>query len=223
MELLRTGEKSVNELAAQFDVARPAISRHLRVLREAGLVQYRSAHNVRYYSLRQPELEKLQDSLAQNFQDYWAPQGSSNDMIGAQGIDRLLKPGFHVHVATELALPIEEAYAQFTDEKRFRSWVGQDAHNSGEPGGRFSAVSAFGGRLEGEYLATRPPHFVAMRITSPISPEENFYTIAWAARGTATRVDLRHYVVNRQVAVLLRSAWSNTFALLKRAVEEGRS
>jgi DNA-binding transcriptional ArsR family regulator len=40
---LRTGPRSVGELALQFPVSRPAISRHLRVLEDAGLVE---GHNV---------------------------------------------------------------------------------------------------------------------------------------------------------------------------------
>ena len=38
LELLRSGPRSPGELAGHFDVSRPAISRHLRVLRESGLV-----------------------------------------------------------------------------------------------------------------------------------------------------------------------------------------
>jgi DNA-binding transcriptional ArsR family regulator len=39
LELLRERERPVHELAAEFDISRPAISRHLRVLKAAGLVR----------------------------------------------------------------------------------------------------------------------------------------------------------------------------------------
>ena len=39
LELLRERARPVHELAAEFNISRPAISRHLRVLREAGLVR----------------------------------------------------------------------------------------------------------------------------------------------------------------------------------------
>jgi DNA-binding transcriptional ArsR family regulator len=39
LELLRERARPVHELAAEFDISRPAISRHLRVLKEAGLVR----------------------------------------------------------------------------------------------------------------------------------------------------------------------------------------
>ena len=41
MEILRQGERPVSAIATEFDVTRPAISQHLRVLREAGLVTER--------------------------------------------------------------------------------------------------------------------------------------------------------------------------------------
>ena len=41
LEALRQGEATVSELAALLPIARPGVSRHLRVLREAGLVELR--------------------------------------------------------------------------------------------------------------------------------------------------------------------------------------
>jgi DNA-binding transcriptional ArsR family regulator len=50
-ELLRTGPRSVGELAGELPVSRPAVSQHLRVLKEAGLVVDRPVGNRRYYQL----------------------------------------------------------------------------------------------------------------------------------------------------------------------------
>ena len=49
LELVRERERSAGEIAAQFDVTRPAISQHLSVLKEAGLVIDRRAGNRRIY------------------------------------------------------------------------------------------------------------------------------------------------------------------------------
>ena len=49
--LLAGGERSAGELADRFPVSRPAISRHLRVLREAGLVRSRTEGKRRLYVL----------------------------------------------------------------------------------------------------------------------------------------------------------------------------
>lgn len=49
---LRREPLSVNELAARFPVSRPAISRHLRVLREGGLVEVRAEGSRHQYAVR---------------------------------------------------------------------------------------------------------------------------------------------------------------------------
>jgi DNA-binding transcriptional ArsR family regulator len=53
-ELLRSGPRAVGELSEQLPVSRPAVSQHLRVLKEAGLVIERSEGARRLYSV-QPE------------------------------------------------------------------------------------------------------------------------------------------------------------------------
>jgi DNA-binding transcriptional ArsR family regulator len=50
-ELLRSGPRSVGELAAQLPVSRPAVSQHLRVLEEAGLVTHRPSGTKNLYGL----------------------------------------------------------------------------------------------------------------------------------------------------------------------------
>ena len=51
LERLRSGPRAVTELADGLPVSRPAVSQHLRVLREAGLVTERRAGTRRLYSL----------------------------------------------------------------------------------------------------------------------------------------------------------------------------
>ena len=51
IELLADGERTAGEIADRFTVSRPAISRHLRVLRECGLVRYREEAQRRVYTL----------------------------------------------------------------------------------------------------------------------------------------------------------------------------
>lgn len=52
LELLRDGERSVRELTDHTDVSQPAVSQHLRVLRDAGLVDVRPAGARRLYRIR---------------------------------------------------------------------------------------------------------------------------------------------------------------------------
>jgi DNA-binding transcriptional ArsR family regulator len=49
--MLRDGERSVGQLAESMPISRPAVSRHLRILREAGLVKERAVGTRRLYAL----------------------------------------------------------------------------------------------------------------------------------------------------------------------------
>src|SRR6476646_5497369 len=64
VELLADREHNAGEIAARFSVSRPAVSRHLRVLREHGLVQARTEGQQRIYSLDPTPLIELDDWLA---------------------------------------------------------------------------------------------------------------------------------------------------------------
>jgi DNA-binding transcriptional ArsR family regulator len=63
LERLRTGPRSVNVLAAGLPVSRPAVSQHLKSLKQAGLVDERSEGARRIYSLRREGLMELRDWL----------------------------------------------------------------------------------------------------------------------------------------------------------------
>jgi DNA-binding transcriptional ArsR family regulator len=62
-ERLRGGPRPVNKLAAGLPVSRPAVSQHLRVLKDAGLVEERSEGVRRIYSLRREGLLELREWL----------------------------------------------------------------------------------------------------------------------------------------------------------------
>lgn len=58
-ELLKAGPQSVGALAAQLPVSRPAVSQHLRVLKDAGLVRDEQVGTRRLYSVEPASLEAL--------------------------------------------------------------------------------------------------------------------------------------------------------------------
>jgi DNA-binding transcriptional ArsR family regulator len=71
VELLADGERSAGEIAAEFETSRPGISRHLRVLREHGLVRAREQGQRRLYSLDPEPLAELDAWLAR-YRSFWA-------------------------------------------------------------------------------------------------------------------------------------------------------
>jgi len=63
LQLVRDHERSAGEIAAQFDVSRPAVSQHLTVLKEAGLVSERRNGTRRLYRARPEGLTTLRAFL----------------------------------------------------------------------------------------------------------------------------------------------------------------
>jgi DNA-binding transcriptional ArsR family regulator len=59
VEVLHAGELSVNEIVDQVGIAQPGVSRHLRILHDAGFVRVRAEGQRRLYALRPEPFEQL--------------------------------------------------------------------------------------------------------------------------------------------------------------------
>src|SRR6266540_5519416 len=70
VEALGRGEATAGELADLLPIARPGVSRHLRVLREAGLVEVRAEAQRRIYRLRPEPLAEVDHWLA-GYRNLW--------------------------------------------------------------------------------------------------------------------------------------------------------
>jgi DNA-binding transcriptional ArsR family regulator len=78
LDLLAGAEQPVNRLAEPFAMTRPAISQHLRILREAGLVTERKVGRERYYRLEAAPLRAVSEWAAR-YDRFW------RDKLGALG------------------------------------------------------------------------------------------------------------------------------------------
>jgi DNA-binding transcriptional ArsR family regulator len=76
LDRLRAGPAPVNELAADFAQSRPAISKHLRVLRDSRLVTEERAGRERLYALRPAPLQKAMAWL-EGYRAFWQHSLSS--------------------------------------------------------------------------------------------------------------------------------------------------
>ena len=70
LDLLRERERTVNELVEHLDLSQPAVSKHLKVLREAGLVEVRQDAQRRWYRLRPAPLTEVDAWLAP-YRAFW--------------------------------------------------------------------------------------------------------------------------------------------------------
>ena len=87
LDLVREGERPVSELVDALDLSQPAVSKHLRVLREAGLVAVRSDAQRRLYRVEPGPLRDLDAWLAP-YRRMWAGR-----------LDKLER---HLHTMTDL-------------------------------------------------------------------------------------------------------------------------
>jgi DNA-binding transcriptional ArsR family regulator len=71
LDLLRERERSVGELVEHLTISQPGVSKHLRVLRDAGLVSVRTDAQRRVYGLRAEPLAEI-DAWLEPYRRYWS-------------------------------------------------------------------------------------------------------------------------------------------------------
>jgi len=70
LDLLQPAERSVNELVAELRISQPGVSKHLKVLRDAGLVEVRVDAQRRFYRLRAAPLVEI-DAWLEPYRHFW--------------------------------------------------------------------------------------------------------------------------------------------------------
>lgn len=83
LDLLADGEKPVNDLVAALGLAQPLVSKHLRVLREVGLVEVRDEGRQRMYRLNSRPLKPIHDWV-KNFERSWSRRFDRLDAVLAE-------------------------------------------------------------------------------------------------------------------------------------------
>ncbi len=71
IESLCTGERAFGDIAEQFEMSRPAVSQHLKVLRDADIVTVRAEAQRRIYRLSDEGLDEI-DEWLQKVRRYWS-------------------------------------------------------------------------------------------------------------------------------------------------------
>jgi DNA-binding transcriptional ArsR family regulator len=87
LDALAGGERPVNDLVEVLGLAQPLVSKHLRVLREVGLVEVRDAGRQRLYRLNAAPLKPIHDWV-QTYQDLWTERFNRLDAVLTELKDR---------------------------------------------------------------------------------------------------------------------------------------
>jgi DNA-binding transcriptional ArsR family regulator/uncharacterized protein YndB with AHSA1/START domain len=164
---LAHGAASVGELAQTMPVGRPAVSMHLRVLREAGLVSARAEGTRRVYQLEPDALAALRDYLDW----YWTQALESfKKHVEAEGGEPM-QPELKVTKSIVVDVSPTRAFEFFLDQER---WWPIATHHMAEPAGETAVLEPFvGGRWYeraqdgsetdwGRVLAFEPPHRILL-------------------------------------------------------------
>lgn len=81
VELLHAGERSVTEIASEVDIHQPGVSRHLRILHEAGFVAVRAEGQRRLYTLQAEPFLQLETWMRRYASDESARLRRLSDLI----------------------------------------------------------------------------------------------------------------------------------------------
>ena len=84
IRLVRGRERSAGDIAAHFDVSRPAVSQHVAVLRQAGLLTERRDGNRRLYRVRPEALVEVRAYMEEFWTDHLARLRSAAEEEGRQ-------------------------------------------------------------------------------------------------------------------------------------------
>lgn len=83
LDLLAAGERSVNDLVAALDLSQPLVSKHLRVLRDVGLVEVREQGRQRLYRLNGQPLKSIYDWV-RGYERTWSERFGRLDVVLAE-------------------------------------------------------------------------------------------------------------------------------------------
>lgn len=83
LDVIAAGELSVTDLVGQLGLAQPLVSKHLRVLRETGLVSARDDGRQRLYRLNGPALKPIYDWV-RDFERLWSERFARMDAVLAE-------------------------------------------------------------------------------------------------------------------------------------------
>ena len=83
LDVLAAGERPVNDLVTLLDLAQPQVSKHLRVLKEVGLVEVRDEGRQRMYRVNGLPLKEIHDWVS-NYQQLWSDRFDQIDLVLAE-------------------------------------------------------------------------------------------------------------------------------------------
>lgn len=155
LDLIASSEMAAGELARHFDVSHPAVSQHLAVLREAGLVEVRKDGTSRFYRARPAAM-----TPAKLFMEaFWDER--LRQLAAATGEPPLIPEQITIEKEVLLAAPISDVWKLLTAPDMTNKWIGVSASIHAVVGGPFRVEIVPGNFAVGEVLEVDKPHVLS--------------------------------------------------------------
>jgi len=217
LELLSSGEQSVTELASRFGVTRSAISQHLGVLADAGLVTVRQAGRFRYYRLDPAGMAALRTAL----DSFWTKE--LEQLVAA----RPTIGGATVQVEKSVFVPLgaDETFALLTEPERLRRWQAITARVDLRAGGEYRWTIVPGHTAAGSVTEIEPGRRLVFswgwEESEDLGPGASTVTITLEPEADGTRVRLVHDGLTADQAAGHGEGWQHYLDRLATAGAKG--
>ncbi|MCU1455447.1 MAG: putative regulatory protein (ArsR-family) [Acidimicrobiales bacterium] len=219
LTLLGSGERSVTDLASEFDVTRSAISQHLGVLVDAGLVEARQAGRYRFYRLVPGGLAALRAEVDR----FWTAELDQLAHVGRpdEGPDAAVPFDKSVFVP----LPADETFAFITQPERLRRWQAVAARIDLRAGGSYRWTITPGSTAAGTVTEVEPGKRVVLSWgwegDDGLPPGASTVTITLAPTDGGTFVRLVHEGLDEEQAANHARGWDHYLDRLVAAASGG--
>ena len=200
---LATGEATVGELARPFDISGPAISRHLRVLEQAQLIERKVQAKWRVCSLRRDRLAQAQAWIEET-REFWLKGFDRLEaLLEIQDADAKPGEGNAMTVAPLVLVrhfkaPPERIFAAFTEKALMQSWYGPEPMTVPH----CEVDARVGGKYRIEmHAASGSVHIVTGEFKEIVAPERLVFSWGWlngAGRNPETLVTLTFKTARRR-------------------------
>jgi DNA-binding transcriptional ArsR family regulator len=213
LTLIWDQERAAGDIAAAFALTPATISEHLRVLREAGLVEMMRVGTSRRYRARPEALAGLHGML--EGPSKWQTADAIPERQFAQ-------TSTHGVVVATVEVPTDRptTFGAFTDPVVYSRWLGVPVSLED---GRFSATMEWGTEVRGRYELVVPPELIVMRwdfdddnVPVPGRPLTGYLRLFDTAGGT--RVEVHQLVDGPEQAAFMDAAWGMVLGRLKEGV-----
>jgi uncharacterized protein (TIGR03086 family) len=218
LELLLAGERPVGQLATEFGITRSAVSQHLGVLSNAGLVQARQDGRFRYYRLDPEGMAALRDAL----DVFWTHE--IEQLAAARPPD---KGDLNMTAEKSVLVPLDpdETFALLTEPERLRRWQAVTARVELRAGGGYRWTVIPGHTAAGTITEIEPGKRIVFtwgwEDSDDLPPGASTVTITLEPAQGGTTVRLVHSGLTTEQAAGHLEGWNHYGERLVAAAEHG--